>query len=75
MTIEKPVKSIIYGPARTRDEIAMVILNTINHYVLRTDIIYCKKSIENVKRLYEDYSKIPLKIKKLLENIETALES
>lgn len=75
MAVKKPIVSKISGPAQTLDEKANVLLDTINHYTIRNDPVYCKKIIGDVEWLYSKSKKLlPEKISLRIGNIKKFLE-
>ena len=75
MAVKKPIKSTIIGPAQTLDEKASVLLNTINHYTLRTDPVYCKRTIDDVEWMYSKNKKeVPIKIKERIYRLRKMIE-
>ena len=75
MAVKKPIKSTIIGPAQTLDEKASVLLSTINHYTLRTDPVYCKRTIDDVEWMYSKNKKeMPSEIKEKIYKIKKMIE-
>ena len=75
MAVKKPIKSTIIGPEQSLDEKASVLLSTINHDILRTNPIYCKRTIDDVEWMYSKNKKeVPIKIKERIYRLRKMIE-
>jgi len=59
----------------TLEEVALVMLSTINHYYLRNNPTYCRRVIHDIELMYSDTDRnIPDKIKDRMNMLKNRLK-